>query len=68
MTDNKNFILAIVLSSFIIFAWQYFYAGPQAERQRRVQEQQQTSQPHEAPTQPGVTPQPGSTPQPGLMF
>ncbi|WP_373502180.1 membrane protein insertase YidC [Aestuariivirga sp.] len=26
--DNKNFILAIVLSMLIIFAWQYFYAKP----------------------------------------
>jgi YidC/Oxa1 family membrane protein insertase len=30
--DNKNFILAIVLSMAIIFGWQYFYAGPLAER------------------------------------
>ena len=71
MTDNKNFIVAIVLSSLIIFGWQYFYAGPQAERQRRLQEQQQqqTSQ-QVAPAQPsttGVTPQPGVAPQPGTM-
>jgi YidC/Oxa1 family membrane protein insertase len=71
MTDNKNFIVAIVLSSLIIFGWQYFYAGPQAERQRRLQEQQQqqTSQ-QVAPAQPGtigVTPQPGAAPQPGTM-
>jgi YidC/Oxa1 family membrane protein insertase len=26
--DNKNFILAIVLSMLIIFGWQYFYAKP----------------------------------------
>ena len=26
--DNKNFILAIVLSMLIIFGWQYFYAAP----------------------------------------
>ena len=34
MTDynNKNFILAIVLSMAIIFGWQYFYAVPMAER------------------------------------
>jgi len=71
MTDNKNFIVAIVLSSLIIFGWQYFYAGPQAERQRRLQEQQQqqTSQ-QVAPAQPGttgVTPQPGAAPQPGTV-
>ena len=26
--DNKNFILAIVLSMLIVFGWQYFYAKP----------------------------------------
>jgi predicted negative regulator of RcsB-dependent stress response len=26
--DNKNFILAIVLSMLIILGWQYFYAKP----------------------------------------
>jgi YidC/Oxa1 family membrane protein insertase len=31
--DNKNFILAIVLSMLIIFGWQIFYLGPQLERQ-----------------------------------
>jgi YidC/Oxa1 family membrane protein insertase len=70
MTDNKNFIVAIVLSSLIIFGWQYFYAGPQAERQRRLQEQQQQTSQQVAPAQPnttGVTPQPGAAPQPGTM-
>jgi len=72
MTDNKNFIVAIILSSLIIFGWQYFYAGPQAERQRRLQEQQQQQQTSQqvAPAQPGtigVTPQPGTAPQPGTM-
>jgi YidC/Oxa1 family membrane protein insertase len=70
MTDNKNFILAIILSSLIIFAWQYFYAAPQIEKQKRVQEQtQQTEQAQpQAPAQtqgstPGVMPQPPGTPQ-----
>ncbi len=30
--DNKNFILAIVLSMLIIFGWQYFYAQPLQEK------------------------------------
>ncbi|MFN4143141.1 membrane protein insertase YidC [Aestuariivirga sp.] len=30
--DNKNFILAIVLSMLIIFGWQYFYAAPMQEK------------------------------------
>jgi YidC/Oxa1 family membrane protein insertase len=40
--NNKNFILAIVLSMAIIFGWQYFYAVPVAER---AQQEQATSQP-----------------------
>ena len=30
--NNKNFILAIVLSMAIIFGWQYFYAKPLADK------------------------------------
>jgi YidC/Oxa1 family membrane protein insertase len=40
--DNKNFILAIVLSMAIIFGWQYFYAKPHADR--LAQQAQQTTQ------------------------
>jgi len=61
MTDSKNFIIAIILSSLIIFGWQYFYAGPQLDEQRKAQEQ--TQQQSEAPAQPGVPPQAGVTPQ-----
>ena len=39
--DNKNFILAIVLSMAIIFGWQYFYAAPLAEKQAKQQAAQQ---------------------------
>jgi len=39
--DNKNFILAIVLSMLIIFGWQYFYAVPIAEKQASQQTAQQ---------------------------
>jgi YidC/Oxa1 family membrane protein insertase len=61
MTDNKNFILAIILSSLVIFGWQFFYAAPQVEEQRKAQEQSQ--QQSQAPERPGVTPQPGVMPQ-----
>jgi len=47
--DNKNFILAIVLSMLIIFGWQYFYAAPLQEK--LVAEQQaQTAQSGQAVT------------------
>ena len=45
--DNKNFILAIVLSMLIIFGWQYFYAAPLQEKlspaRRRPQAQTGTA-------------------------
>lgn len=44
--NNKNFILAIVLSMAIIFGWQYFYAKPLADK---AQEQPAISQTAETP-------------------
>ena len=39
MTDNnRNFILAIVLSMVVLFGWQFFIAGPEVERARQQQE------------------------------
>ena len=38
--DNKNFILAIVLSMLIIFGWQYFYAAPLQEKLAAEQQAQ----------------------------
>jgi len=35
MPDNRNFILAIVLSIAVLIGWQYFIAGPQIERTRQ---------------------------------
>ena len=37
MTDNKNTILAIVLSALVLIAWQFFFAMPQekARMERR---------------------------------
>ena len=31
-TDNRNMIIAIVLSIVVLFGWQFFVAGPQMER------------------------------------
>jgi YidC/Oxa1 family membrane protein insertase len=47
MLENRNFILAIALSIAVLVGWQYFVAGPQIERARLQQEQQQ--QASEAP-------------------
>ncbi|QIG49496.1 membrane protein insertase YidC [Nordella sp. HKS 07] len=40
--DNKNFIIAIVLSMAIIFGWQYFYATPMQKKLEQQPPQQQT--------------------------
>jgi YidC/Oxa1 family membrane protein insertase len=32
MENNRNIILAIVLSMIVLFGWQFFVAGPQMER------------------------------------
>ncbi|MEM6712817.1 MAG: membrane protein insertase YidC [Pseudomonadota bacterium] len=39
--DNKNYILAIVLSLGILVAWQYLYVGPQIEAERLALEAEQ---------------------------
>ncbi len=44
MSDNRNMIVAIVLSMAILIGWQYFFGIPQAERQRQAAEQQRTEQ------------------------
>ena len=69
MTDNKNTILAIVLSALVLLGWQYFFAVPQDKaRQEQLQTQQQ-KQSAPTPTQPGKpvqTPaQPGPAQVPG---
>ena len=60
--DNRNFILAIVMSMLIILGWNYFYAQPMLEKQR-----QQTEQSHKPPQALPEQPVPGqaSPPQPG---
>ena len=45
MIDQRNILLAIVLSIGILVAWQFIFVVPQAERQAQVLEQQTTSQP-----------------------
>jgi YidC/Oxa1 family membrane protein insertase len=65
MTDNKNTILAIVLSALVLLGWQYFFAGPQEKvRQEQLQAQQQ-KQNVPTPTQPGQpTPSPAQSGSP----
>ncbi len=64
MTDNKNTILAIVLSALVLIGWQYFYGAP-AEKARQQQiEQQQAAKQSPAPNTPAQAPTaaPGAAP------
>ncbi len=51
MTDNRNTIIAIILSGLVLIAWQYFYNVPQMERQR-AQNQTQAELAKKAAPQP----------------
>src|SRR6202158_3113522 len=63
MTDNRNTILAVILSGLVLIGWQYFYNVPQMEKQRAAQ-QAQSDLARPAP-QPGTTAPPATTPQTG---
>ena len=75
--DNKNLIIAIALSLAVLLGWQYFFAAPQAEKQRQAAQQAQSTQvnpnapnppasPSQAggasPTVPGTVPSTSSAP------
>jgi YidC/Oxa1 family membrane protein insertase len=62
MTDNRNTILAVILSGLVLIAWQYFYNVPAMEKQRaQTQTQTELAKPTPQAT-PGTSPQPGSAP------
>src|SRR3974377_1612463 len=61
-TDNKNTILAIILSALVLIGWQYFYGAP-AEKARQQTIEQQAAKPSPAPTAPGQVPAPTAAPQ-----
>src|SRR3954464_7006279 len=66
MTDNRNTILAVILSGLVLIAWQYFYNMPQMEKQRAAQ-QAQSEMVKPAPqaehaTTPSTTPPSGAAP------
>lgn len=63
--NNRNYILAIVLSILVLVGWQYFIGMPQMERQREAQRQQQAQQPAATQPTPGTAPAPGAAPVPG---
>jgi YidC/Oxa1 family membrane protein insertase len=77
LDDNRNTLIAILLSVIVLVGWQYFVGMPQVEKQKEAQKQQQQTQSQTqttapqpgqpaAPAQPAApgTPQ-TSVPQPG---
>src|ERR1700688_2796521 len=62
MTDNRNTILAVILSGLVLIAWQYFYNVPQMEKQRAAQ---QASELAKSATPPASTTTPSTAPQTG---
>jgi YidC/Oxa1 family membrane protein insertase len=69
MTDQKNTLLAIVLSALVLILWQLYFGLPQIAKQKQIAQQQaeqhQQAAPHTPPAQTGAPPQavPGTTPQ-----
>ncbi len=63
MTDNRNTILAVILSGIVLIAWQYFYNVPQMEKQRaQSQTQAELAKPTPQATPGSTTPQAGPAP------
>ncbi|MBD8066863.1 membrane protein insertase YidC [Devosia sp. PTR5] len=66
-SDNRNVIIAVVLSMLVLFGWQFFVAGPQlqrAQQQAEIAAQQQAEQDANlaTPTTPATTPGAAATP------
>src|SRR3982075_3513071 len=64
MTDNRNTILAVILSGLVLIAWQYFYNVPQMEKQRAAQQAQSELVKPAPQATPAATPQTGAAPAP----
>src|SRR5262245_12540215 len=56
MNDNKNTILAIVLSAVVLLGWQYFFAAPQENACQEQLQQQAQQQKQNAPAPCQTTP------------
>src|SRR5688572_7179958 len=71
MNDQKNMILAIVLSALVLIGWQFFFNVPQMEKRKLDEQGQVTKTQPSQPAQPGASsslpsPQPGTSAPPQL--
>jgi len=64
MTDNRNTIIAVILSGLVLIAWQYFYNVPQMEKQRAAQQAQAELQKSQSPSQASPSQASPSSPPP----
>src|SRR5580700_6661942 len=62
MTENRNTILAVILSGLVLLGWQYFFNLPQLEKQRAVQQAQNEIMKPAPQAGSANTPQAGATP------
>ncbi|UYN98111.1 MAG: membrane protein insertase YidC [Devosia sp.] len=60
-SDNRNVILAVVLSMIVLFGWQFFIAGPQLEQAQRQAEERAAAQAEQNLAVPQTTAE-GATP------
>jgi len=68
MSDQKNTILAIVLSALVLIVWQVFYGMPHMDKQKQIQQQQAQERSQQPPAVPQQTPgtgEPQRPPAPG---
>ncbi|MBN8978452.1 MAG: membrane protein insertase YidC [Rhizobiales bacterium] len=59
MTDNRNTIIAVILSGLVLIGWQYFFNIPQMEKQRAEQAQSELAKANKTP--PATTTPAGSS-------
>ena len=67
MIENRNTILAVILSGLVLVAWQYFYNVPQMEKQRaqsQIQAELAKQQPAANTTTPANAPPTNAPPAP----
>ncbi len=62
MTDQKNTIIAILLSAVLLIGWQYFFGIPQMEKQKQAAELQRQQQQAQQQAQQTQTQSPDATP------
>src|SRR6202045_1364897 len=64
MTENRNTILAVILSGLVLIGWQYFFNIPQMEKQRAAQQIQSELVKPAPQAGTTTTPQAGGAPAP----